>query len=249
MLIQGPLAINARAGTYPRVENANITTENWGSPDRIRRWIDCHVHVQGRPEWVFLKLHTHGAIERDFDALFGGRARKMHTSLAEQYNDGRHFRLHYITARHAFNLARAAEAGASGDPSQFLDWEVPAQTTSRYWSSAPHDLSCCTAERLTATGFDCSKGATVDLRYPGFAQISGPFSQLDVSAGHVALGLPAQAAASFSVRLATGFEVKNLSGARIVSMDAQSGFIMEGAGEVQLELGESQAAGIRGAMA
>jgi hypothetical protein len=61
--MQGPLSINWRAPKYPRIENASLTSENWGRRDRIRAWLDCQVHVQGRPEWLFIKLHTHGAVE------------------------------------------------------------------------------------------------------------------------------------------------------------------------------------------
>jgi hypothetical protein len=35
------------------------------------------------------------------------------------------FRLHYVTAREAYNIARAAEAGHSGNPNDYRDFEVP----------------------------------------------------------------------------------------------------------------------------
>jgi hypothetical protein len=106
-LMQGPLGINWRAPGYPRIENASLTSSNWGRPDRIAAWLDCQVHVQGRPDWLFVKLHTHGAVERDFDALFGEKAYLMHQALNETCNDGRRYQLHYVTARRAYNLAKA----------------------------------------------------------------------------------------------------------------------------------------------
>ncbi len=115
-MLQGPLALNWRSKRL-RIENASLTTANWGRPDRVHRWLDCHVHVRGRPEWVFVKLHAHGAVEEDHDALFGERAFDMHRTLNEQFNDGVHYRLHYVTAREAYNIAKAAEAGHAGDPS------------------------------------------------------------------------------------------------------------------------------------
>jgi hypothetical protein len=36
MLIQGPLGINFRGPRYPRIENASLTSANWGNPARIR---------------------------------------------------------------------------------------------------------------------------------------------------------------------------------------------------------------------
>ncbi len=148
MLIQGPLALNLRAPGHPRIENASLTTENWGRPDRIESWLDCHVHVDGRPDWLFVKLHAHGAIERDWDALFGERALRMHDMLCRQYNDGKRWRMHYVTARQARNVIRAAEAGAEGDPSQYFDFEIPAPATSFYCFDVPHRLLACTAEHL-----------------------------------------------------------------------------------------------------
>ncbi len=35
------------------------------------------------------------------------------------------FRLHYVTAREAYNIARAAEAGRSGDPNDYRDFLIP----------------------------------------------------------------------------------------------------------------------------
>jgi hypothetical protein len=147
-LMQGPLGINWGGPRYPRLENASLTTPNWGRPDRIGAWLDCHVHVRGRPEWIFVKLHAHGAVERDHDALFGERAFEMHRWLNEKVNDGERFRLHYVTARQAYNVARAAESGASGDPSGHMDFELPPYASSRYWLDAEHDLQECTEERL-----------------------------------------------------------------------------------------------------
>jgi hypothetical protein len=41
--------------------------------------------------------------------------------LERTYNDGRRYVLHDVTAREAYNLARAAAEGASGGQRQYLD--------------------------------------------------------------------------------------------------------------------------------
>jgi hypothetical protein len=46
--------------------------------------------------------------------------------LETHYNDGTHYVLHYINAREAFNLARAAVDGKTGDPRQYYDYLIPA---------------------------------------------------------------------------------------------------------------------------
>lgn len=182
MLIQGPLGINWRGRGYPRVENASLTRANWGSADRIASWVDCHVHVDGRPEWLFIKLHTHGAVDADTVALFGEKAQTMYRTLASQYNDGVRFKVHFITARHAYNLSRAAEHGHGGDPLQYLDFEIPPPVTSRYWMTARHRLMACTSGELEIRDIEAVPGASITLRYPGIAQVLGAMTDLRLDA-------------------------------------------------------------------
>ena len=182
LMIQGPLSLNWGSPKYPRIENSTLTTENWGRPDRIRAWLDCHVHVQGRPEWLFVKLHCHGAVDKDFSAMFGERAMDMHRILAEQYNDGRRYKLHYATARQAYNVVRAAEAGCDGDPSQYFDFALPPQATQRYCLDAPHDLKACTAELLSLENVDSKPETRLRVRLPGIEEISGQFSAVKIDA-------------------------------------------------------------------
>jgi hypothetical protein len=129
LIIQGPLGLDwkrRRAGILPRIENADVRGGQPPTPARVDAWIDTGVHVQGRPEWVFVKIHTHGTQERDIDTLLGAPVDAMHAYLESRYNDGKDYVLHYVTAREMYNIARAAEAGRSGDPHQYRDFELPA---------------------------------------------------------------------------------------------------------------------------
>jgi len=179
-LLQGPLGINWRAPGYPRIENASLTTYNWGRPDRVMVWERCHIHVKGRPEWLFIKLHTHGAIEKDFDGLFGERARQLHDLLATQYNDGRRYRLHYVTAREAYNIARAAEAGADGDPGNHRDYEIGPPAARHYHCDVPHLLAACDDTRIEIDSIMPPAGGQANLRFAAgpLAGISGAVSSM-----------------------------------------------------------------------
>ena len=84
------------------------------------------IGVVGRPEWVFVKVHTHGAPEKQAASLLGDDGRALHRALTQQYNDGQRWRLHYVTAREMFNVARAAMDGKAGDPNAYFDYIVPA---------------------------------------------------------------------------------------------------------------------------
>ena len=128
MIIQGPLGFqwrNRKFGVIPRIENADVRASSPPTPERIANWVNTGVHVQGRPEWVFVKIHTHGSQEPDAEVLLGAPMDRAFTELETRYNDGVDWRLHYVSAREMYNIAKAAEAGLAGDPSQYRDHVVP----------------------------------------------------------------------------------------------------------------------------
>ena len=127
MLIGGPLALNWRRrkwGMLPRVETGDLTGANPPGRDRVDLWLAQHIHVPGRPEWVFIKVHTHGCDPRNIDALLGEAMQRMWQHLEHRCNDGHHWRLHYVSAREMFNIVRAAEDGRSGSPHQYRDYAI-----------------------------------------------------------------------------------------------------------------------------
>jgi hypothetical protein len=93
-------------------------------PRRVDRWVEANVGVAGRPEWVFVKVHMHGAQPLNFSAYFDSGAPLLHSHLARRYNDGNAWRLHYVTAREAYNIVKAAEAGMTGDPQSYRDFLI-----------------------------------------------------------------------------------------------------------------------------
>jgi hypothetical protein len=128
MIIQGPLGLRWKRRAIlpvPAIENGDIRTPNPPTRERIDTWIDTGIHVEGRPEWVFVKVHTHGAQERDADALLGRPVAEMFEHLERHYNDGKRHRLHYVSAREMYNIARAAEAGKDGDAGRYRDFVIP----------------------------------------------------------------------------------------------------------------------------
>jgi hypothetical protein len=128
MIVQGPLRLNfrdRRAGVMPRIENSDVRGSFPPTPERVDAWVETGIHVQGRPEWVFVKVHTHGTQERDMDTLLGARAHAMHDHLERVYNDGSNYVLHYVTAREMYNIIKAAEAGKSGNPADYRDFHLP----------------------------------------------------------------------------------------------------------------------------
>jgi hypothetical protein len=128
MIVQGPLRLNwreRRMGVMPRIENADIRRTQPPTPARVDDWVRTGIHVEGRPEWVFVKIHTHGTQEGDMDTLLGAPSEAMYSYLERAYNDGRDYVLHYVTARETYNIIKAAEAGKTGNPGDYRDFILP----------------------------------------------------------------------------------------------------------------------------
>ena len=83
------------------------------------------IQVEGRPEWTFVKVHTHGTQERDTDTLLGRPMRQAFEYMQQHYNDGKRWQLHYVSAREMYNIVKAAEAGKCGNPGEYRDFVVP----------------------------------------------------------------------------------------------------------------------------
>lgn len=127
LLIQGPLGLDwgrRKWGLLPRLENAELSGVNPPSGRRADLWARQYVHVVGRPEWVFVKVHTHGCAGANRAALLGEPMVSLHRHLADRYNDGQEWLLHYVTAREMYNLVRAAESGVPGAPGGRRDFAI-----------------------------------------------------------------------------------------------------------------------------
>jgi len=127
LMVSGIVGLRWASRTHllrPSIEASNIDIKDYPFDARTDYWVNNAVVVDSQPNWLFIKIHTHGARDVDFDCLFGARADRMHTYLEERYNDGRNYKLHYVTAREMYNIVKAAEAGYSGDPNQYRDFEI-----------------------------------------------------------------------------------------------------------------------------
>jgi hypothetical protein len=131
MIIQGVLGLSwssRKFGVLPRIENSDIRAGQPPSESRVDQWVRLAPTVKNRPEWKFIKIHTHGAPEGQEAALLGRPAEQMYEYLTSRYNDGREHVLHFVSAREMFNIIKAAEAGRSGDPSAYRNTPLPAPT-------------------------------------------------------------------------------------------------------------------------
>ena len=128
MIIQGPLALrwpgHRLGGLAPVIENGNLAAHQPPTPERVDQWVRTRVCVAGRPEWVFVKVHTHGCNDANLAMLLGGEMDQLHQHLTTRYNDGSDYCLHYVTAREMYNIVKAAESGESGNPADYRDFLI-----------------------------------------------------------------------------------------------------------------------------
>lgn len=140
MLIQGPLMLNwkrRKFGMLPKIESGDIRGDMPLTNDRIDLWVKAGVHVKGMPYWRFVKVHTHGAQENNIETVLAAPIHRMHRYLQEQYNDGKAYILHYVTAREMYNIVKAAEAGHSGNPNDYRNY---------IYKRRPNDLNYASAK-------------------------------------------------------------------------------------------------------
>lgn len=127
MLIQGPLRLDwgrRKCGFIPRIENGCIQRGQAPDMERLQTWLDARIQVPGRPDWFFVKLHTHGGPEKNQQVLLGEPMVRFHKELAARAACDRDFCFHYVTAREMYNLVRAAESGWNGAVDEARDFEI-----------------------------------------------------------------------------------------------------------------------------
>ena len=125
LMVQGPLGLNwerRKWGLLPRLENADLTGANPATRDRWKIWTENAIHVQGQPSWLFIKLHTHGAINPNRAMLLGSPMESFHAELKKLCGPETPFRLHYVSAREMVNIIHAAEDGNQGNPDDYRNY-------------------------------------------------------------------------------------------------------------------------------
>jgi hypothetical protein len=127
MLIQGPLLLDwshRKWGITPHIENGCLQGSQPPGMDRLDLWLKARIQVKSRPDWFFVKLHTHGAEEYNMPVVLGEPMVHFHEALARRAREDAAFRYHYVTARELYNLARAAENGWAGSIADARDYQL-----------------------------------------------------------------------------------------------------------------------------
>ena len=130
MLIQGIIGLRWKSRVHkflPSIEQSNIDIIDYPFPSRIDYWVKKAIGIENKKNWIFVKIHTHGAgpdvdkIERFIDKTCDD----MFSYLESKYNCKNRFFLHYVSAREMYNIVKAAESGLNGNPHKYRDFSIP----------------------------------------------------------------------------------------------------------------------------
>jgi hypothetical protein len=127
ILITGPLLFDwsyLKFGMIPRLENSAITANYPLTTNRLSRLSDARISVEGKPDWVFIKMYCHGFFDQDQPAVIGQTMREALEQILELAERTRKFKLHFATAREAFNMIAAATEGYAGEPGLYRDHKL-----------------------------------------------------------------------------------------------------------------------------
>ncbi len=176
MIFQGPTAFNGWTGC---VDDGSLENTSPASPKRLHGWLSSHVHVVGRPEWAFVKLSTHAMQNRA--SFLGGATDEMFSAMEHWWNRPP-FRLHYVSAREAHNLVKAAEAGRSGNPNDFRDFDVAPPANRVACCNVPWRLRASTPARLhveVGVGLASPPAARLELAGRNLRGVSGRLREVE----------------------------------------------------------------------
>lgn len=116
LMIQGPLVLDwqrRKWGIMPRIENADLHEGHPATWSRFQLWKRANVHVAGRPDWLFVKIHTHGCKDGNIDMLLGEPMQRFHEELSRRAKTDASFRYYYVTAWEMAQLVHQAETGVA----------------------------------------------------------------------------------------------------------------------------------------
>jgi hypothetical protein len=128
IIFTGPLIFDwsrrIRGLPVPRIDDGALARNYPLSLARFRRWRSAQISVLGRPNWIFIKLYCHAFFDWDQDAMIGEQLCRFMDELMNLADQSRKFKVHFTSAREAFNLVMASLAGKTGDPNDYRNYQL-----------------------------------------------------------------------------------------------------------------------------
>jgi hypothetical protein len=108
----------------PRIDDGALAANQKMDLPRLMRWVSANVTVKGRPEWVFVKLYCHGFMDQDQSVCIGEEARRFFSEVIDYGQKTDEYKVHFASAREAFNMVLAAIDGLQGTPNEFREYRL-----------------------------------------------------------------------------------------------------------------------------
>lgn len=127
VIFTGPLVFDWSRRVHglpvPRVDDGALAHNYPLTLDRFHRWRRARISVAGKPNWIFVKLFSHAFFEADQDAMIGEQMKRFMNEVLD-YSERENIKVHFATAREAFNMVAAAVEGQRGEPGEFRDHKL-----------------------------------------------------------------------------------------------------------------------------
>jgi hypothetical protein len=128
VIFTGPLVFNwsrrIRGFPVPRIDDGALSQNYPLTFGRFENWRKARISVVGRPEWVFIKLYSHGFFDWDQDCMIGEQMRRFMSELLELADRTGDWKIHFASCREAYNMVMAAVDGHSGSPGRYRDYRL-----------------------------------------------------------------------------------------------------------------------------
>jgi hypothetical protein len=148
IIFTGPLVFDwsrrIKGIPIPRIDDGALAQNYPLSLGRLGRWRSAHISVEGRPEWLFIKLYSHGFFEWDQDLMIGEQMKRFMNDVLEFSHRTGEFKVHFASAREAFNMVMAALDNHDGEPGLYRDYRLREIMKESTLTSAPVESSMVT---------------------------------------------------------------------------------------------------------
>jgi hypothetical protein len=128
LIFTGPLVFNwtrlVNGIPFPRIDDGCLSFQQDLNLPRFKRWVSANVTVEGRSDWIFVKLYCHGFFDNDQSTCIGEKAKRFFGEIVENGEKTNEYKVYFATAREAFNMVLAAIDGKSGSPGDFRDYRL-----------------------------------------------------------------------------------------------------------------------------
>lgn len=177
MIFQGPVYIDWKAA---RIETAAFETFMQFDDRRTDYWLRANVHVPGRPEWKFIKLHTHGM--QSMEIFKSGKLKEFFAGVKRAYQKPGYV-LHHVSAREAYNIAKAAEAGLTGNPNEYRDFLIKPPANNKIRCNTAWRLNSYAEKRVSISLISPVTALKLELKHSIFSEVTAAnISEIELTA-------------------------------------------------------------------